>query len=237
MKTFKIVTVADSKYFDLVKVMIKSAVVNFPEASAYVELVNMGLKETGEIKCIQPNSAVNETKIDFENVGQKQCYCGNRVATLLYELRLKCDDILVWVDADMIFRKSCKELVEIMSSCDIAACRKPGGNMIRTAIFSFNNTKAVKKFASEYAKKVELINNWRSVSGTIRNSKTWKIWMADTTVFTNLCDNLFKNKLKLVYLDDTFCDVTLDKASVIWNGLSKNKRKTAWLKESRKFRK
>lgn len=231
---FRIVTLADKEYFQLVKNMIKSAFVNFPEASLYIELVNMDSKAVKEIKEIQPNSVVDVVNIHFANKIQKKCYCGNRIASLLHELRSRFDDVLIWSDADMMFRKSCKDFAEIISSCDFAANRRPPGKMIRASLLSFNNTKIATQFIGKYAKEVEKINKWKEIRVNSL-SAVWKIWMADTTALSDIYDNLFKSKLDFVNLPTIYCDYLLSEEGVIWNGLSKNRLKDIWLKETKKW--
>ncbi|MHA2023954.1 MAG: hypothetical protein ACTSWQ_09870 [Candidatus Thorarchaeota archaeon] len=235
----KLVTVADGEYLDLVKVMLRSASINFPEASSYVELVNVDKRETQIVKSVWSNTTVRNVDIGFSNANQKRCYCGNRVASLMRELRYSDQDILIWTDADMIFRRSCKELVKIISRCDVAANRKPNGGMIRTALFSVNNTSAAKRFLDRYAQEVERLNRWDEATGNtveeLHSPRNWNMWMADTTMFTYVYDIEFKNVMDFVELDVIYCDYTLSDQGVIWNGLSKNKRKDAWLEEQRKY--
>lgn len=233
---FRIVTVADREYFQLVKVMLKSASVNFPEADFYIELVNMDMNDVCEIEAIVPEAVIDIVKISFANETQKKCYCGNRIASLLKELRNRFDDILIWADADMIFRKSCDEFIKIVSSCDFAANRRPKGKMIRTALLSFGNTKIATQLINKYAEEVEKINDWRNVNCE-KLSSVWEIWMADTTVLSDIYDNEFKDKLNFVNLPTIYCDYHLSKEGVIWNGLDKNRKKDMWAKETEKWKK
>ena len=242
---YKIITVADINYFEFVKAMVKSATVNFPDASIYVELINMDKEHVNAINSISNKCSGHILNVKFENNNQRKCFCTNRRVDLFYKIRNECDDILVWIDADSLVRKPCDELMDIISKYDVSAVRrpaiKPGGERtLRAGIIALNNTHGGYMFLERYVNIMKKHNQWNNVKDTDDIHKdpfTWKVWMANQNVLDQLIrkDIEMKELISFGDLSNKFCDVHLSDDGVIWAAKNKLKKSNIYIDELEKY--
>lgn len=236
---YKIISVCDKNYFGFLEILVKSAVINFPEASIYVELVNMDEKAKSIIEKISPKCEAEIMSVDFKNPNQLKCYCTNRRVDLFAKLRSGCDDILIWIDADSIIRRSCSELMEIISVHDVSAViRPPPVASLRGGIIAINNTEEGNKFIKEYVEIMKPLNQWNKARDTVKIQSdpfTWECWMANQNCLDTLCRKKKKPELHFAPLDNLYCDVHLKDEGYIWAAKNRLKTSPIYLEELKKY--
>ena len=236
---YKIISACDKNYFDFLKVLVKSAVINFPEASIYVELVNMNEKNKTIIENIGPKCEAEIVSIDFKNTNQLKCYCTNRRVDLFNKLRAVSDDILIWIDADSIIRRSCLELMGIISTHDVSAVvRPPPVASLRGGIIAINNTDEGNKFIKKYVKIMKPLNKWNKAKDTKKIQSdpfTWECWMSNQNCLDALCRKKKDPKLNFAVLDNLYCDVHLKDEGYIWAAKNRLKTSPIYLGELKKY--
>lgn len=236
---YKIISACDKNYFGFLEILVKSAKRNFSDASIYVELVNMDEQAKGIIERISPKCEAEVTTIDFKNPNQLKCYCTNRRVDLFNELRSKCDDILIWIDADSIIRRSCSELMEIISAHDVSAViRPPPVASLRAGIIAINNTEEGNRFIKKYVEIMKPLNQWNKAKDTKRIQSdpfTWECWMANQNCLDVLCRRNKRPELRFAALDNLYCDVHFKKEGYIWAAKNLLKTSPAYHEELKKY--
>lgn len=236
---YKLITAFDKDYFKFGKIMIKSATINFPECSIYAELVNMDDYAKDIIDNIAPQCESEITSIDFKNANQKKCYCTNRRVELFDKLRKRCDDVLIWLDADSIIRRPCIELMNIISSHDVSAVvRPPPVASLRGGIIAINNTEQGNNFIKEYVEIMKPLNRWDKAKDTAKiqhDPFTWEVWMANQNVLDRMCRKRKNLDLNFAALDNLYCDVHLKDEGFIWAAKNRLKTSPIYLEELNKY--
>jgi len=234
---YKILSVCDKTYFKFLKVMVKSAVINFPESTVHVELVNMDKEAKKIIENISSKCKAEVTPVKFKNINQRKCYCTNRRVDLFDKMRKQCDDTLIWIDADSIIRKPCDKLIKITRKCDVAAVVRPQGTL-RGGVIIINNTKMGNEFIKEYVRRMKVLNKWNKAKDTKNIQKdpfTWEVWMSNQNCLDKLCRKWRKKDLHFIALSNRYCDVHLKSDGVIWAAKNKLKTSPIYLKELKKY--
>ena len=110
-----LMSISDRKYLAYLKVLVRSAKVNFPEAEMYCVLVNC-------------DDTIGDEYITTDLEGEElEIYCANLRISVLNKLRQERKGVLIWMDADSIIRKPCNGLVKILETCDVVAREKERG--------------------------------------------------------------------------------------------------------------
>jgi lipopolysaccharide biosynthesis glycosyltransferase len=234
---YKILSACDKTYFKFLKVMVKSAMVNFPASTVYVELVNMDKKFKTIIENIDSKCKAEITSVDFKNPNQRKCYCTNRRVELFNKMRKKCDDVLIWIDADSIIRRSCNELMKITKTHDVSAVVRPKGTL-RGGIIAINNTDMGNKFIKKYVKIMKPLNQWNKAKDTKKIQSdpfTWEVWMSNQNCLDYLCRKWRKTDLRFAALDNLYCDVHLKDEGIIWAAKNRLKTSPIYLEELKKY--
>lgn len=234
---YKIISACDKNYFGFLEVLVKSAVINFPEASIYVELVNMDEKNKTIVENIGPKCEAEIVSIDFKNTNQLKCYCTNRRVDLFNKLRAVSDDILIWIDADSIIRRSCDELMAITKIHDVAAVVRPRGTL-RGGIIAVNNTEMGNEFIRKYVNIMKPLNQWNKAKDTKKIQSdpfTWEVWMSNQNCLDRLCRKWRKADLRFAGLDNLYCDVHLKDEGIIWAAKNRLKTSPVYLEELKKY--
>lgn len=238
---YKIITATDKAYFNFAKVLVKSATINFPESSMYIELINMDENAKAIIKKICPKCEVELKSVRFKYDAQKKCFCTNRRARLFEKLRNRCDDILIWVDADSIIRKPCDELKEIASKHDVSIATRfiKNKKRILAGVIAFNNTEKANKLLKRYITIMKKENKWQKVKDIdklVNDGFTWKVWMSNQMVLNRLCMVTMKDEISFGELGNKHCDCYLTDDGVIWAAKNTHKKSQIYLKELKKYK-
>jgi len=217
MKNITLISLADGEYYKYLKVLVASAVKNFPQASLYIVLVNMEEKYRDEIKSFGENIRVNIEKVSFTGEHEKRCYCASRRAFLFKKLRKEIDDILLWVDADSIIRKSCNELIVHLNSCELTMRSKSKGKFA-SGVIGVGSSDICNEFIEEYYKEVSKHNDW----------------MNDQR---SLCDVYYKfqDRIKFSFLPRPYCEVSLTDDAYIWAAKARRKNSSKYKREMAKY--
>lgn len=218
MKGIKVITLADAAYFKYVKAFVNSCKINFSNASLHLVLVNMTEVDRSEVESMHPNIEVVIEEVDFADDLEKRCYCTNRRAHLFKYLRDKTDDMLLWVDADSIFRKDCSFLTEHLNSCELTMRRKKRADKFAAGIIGIYSTPICKEFIDYYYDLVEADKGWMSNQVHLRDAYLE-----------------FKDRINFDFLDKRYCDVWLSDDGVIWTAKSKLKNTEKYVKEMKKY--
>lgn len=253
MGEIRLVSLADRKYFEYLSVLANSARINFPEAKMHVYLVGMNEKQGEYLRKINKNIIYTIENVSFSSEMQKRCYCTNRRGVILNDLRSKTDDVLVWLDADSIIRKSCSELISISNNCDVAIRfknkldfspkrrkkAKPVGFM--AGLIVVGNSEAAKNFASEYnsmmnpdlwTKIIWSDNQIKASTEIDRQSR--KIWMANQDILYQTYLKV-KDNIKFVDLPNTLLDCSFNPNSVIWSVKASTRKDKNFNSEYKRF--
>ena len=147
-----IITLADERYLSYLKVLVKSAAENFPEAKLYCVLVNTKEDIPGcEIEHVDSLLQGHEL----------ECFCTNARASLLKKLRKTREGMLIWMDATTIIRKPCSGLVQIAKKHDVCTRQKPDGKRW-AGLLCVNDTEGGDRFIEEYDRLVSKDVAWYS---------------------------------------------------------------------------
>ena len=220
MNNIKIITLSDHSYFHFLKPMVYSCNLNFKQANMHVVLVNCSESEKEEIENMHDNITVIHEKIEFNSDQEKRGYCTNRRAYLINYLRNNSEDIVVWVDADSIFRKNCDSLYQHFNSCELTMRgRDHDIEDFAAGVIGLGNTPVCYDFSKRYYDMVKT------------NDRTWAV----DQYKLKECYFEFKSKINFISLPYKYCDVWFSDDGVIWSAKSKNKVSKKYKKEVVKF--
>ncbi|MCP4651982.1 MAG: hypothetical protein GY858_01165 [Candidatus Omnitrophica bacterium] len=167
-----LISIADRKYLAYLKVLVRSAKANFPEAEMYCVLVNC-------------KDSICDEYISTELKGAAlEAFCANLRTSVLHKLRQKREGILVWMDADTIIRKPCNGLIKHLKSCDVTAREKDKSGYF-TGLVGINDTKQATSFLDKWNEKMKGKDNW----------------FADQHTFDDVSNDYDVKTLPLTYLD------------------------------------
>lgn len=217
MSSITLISLADSAYYKYLKVLVKSAIKNFPQAKLYMVLVNMEDGYADEIKSLGDNIRVEIERVDFSGEHEKRCYCAGRRAFLFKKLREETDDILLWVDADSIIRKSCDDLIFHLNSCELTMRSKSKGKFA-SGVIGIDSTDICNKFIEEYYLEVGRHNDWMNDQRSLH-----QVYLK------------FKDDIKFKYLPRLYCEVSLTEKAVIWTAKSHRKDSKKYKREMAKY--
>jgi hypothetical protein len=249
MKDITIISLADEKYYKMLKVLVKSSKLYFSSAKMYIVLVNMTEKHGEELKKLNPNLEYKIENIKFDNDLQKSCYCTNRRSYIFHKLRKTRKDILIWIDADCIIRKSCDGLIDIIKdNCDFAV--KHHGGLIFSRGKKKENKKAFlagvivvgnSEFSTEFINYYHFLVNQDSylkvenIGKTLKdNSLNMSIWMLNQHALYKSYIKM-KDRLKLKFLPEKYCDTGFSINGVIWAAIWNNKYSNIFKQECKKI--
>ena len=149
-----ICSAANEPYLPYIKGLVCSARENFPSARVVIELVNVDKQERKAFSRNHPDCKVLTSYTEED----ERVYCSNRKCNVLMTAReMGGHDTLLWIDADSIIRKDCKDF-EYLFKKDLAVRVKNTTYTIRdelinevySGIFSFGNTKHGNKLLRQY---------------------------------------------------------------------------------------
>lgn len=223
-----IVTVANQAYVEMLASMVASANINFSHASLFIELVNCDKESVVRLKKIHPKCEVACIDKQFKDIYEEACFCTNRRVQLLEELRKSRSGSLMWADADILFRKPCDELLEIVNQYDLAVRvrsfkvgrgtglkyrEKPvfGRSVyqVQAGLFSFGPSQ----------KASEMIFRYREMA-----ENQWKKWWANQDILAWIYDEFQKDPdIKLYNLPLHLSDYKCRQDSLVWHGKGRNK--------------
>ena len=212
-----VITVADEKYFEYLRVFCRSAAVNLAGVTIECCLVNCG-KNHEEILCKDnPHVIVKHTKYDGESL---TVFCTNARTWLLLSARKVYSGAIFWLDATTIIMKPCGSLSELMTDTDILIHRKAGeqgGYLTGTLGLSDNPLIS------------ELLKEWDT-----ELQKESDNWYINQIVIAQLIEK-YKDKLKIKQLPSEYIDWKF-KDSFIWTGKGRKARcDKRWVKEMKKW--
>jgi hypothetical protein len=247
-RKIRLITLADREYFDYTKALINSAKINFPQAKPHVYLVNLTDEEGKQLQSINPQVEYTIENVGFRNVMQKKCYCTNRRSYILHFLRRSTNDILVWLDADSLIRKSCDELIDICYNCDVALKRKndydTGGKGIPTGFMAGLIIVGVSPMSLQFVQLYDRFLDkllWYKIPKNFQMSdilKTpdhiMKIWMANQNVLEKIYSVTHKRG-RFVLLPQKFLDCDFLDESVIWSLKASTRGNEKFMCEMRQY--
>lgn len=219
MKEIKIISLADSSYFEYLLCFVRSASKYFPSALFHAVLVNPLEGQVEQLKDSHDRIDVVVEEVKFKTKQAKKCYCASRRAYLFHKLREEFDGILLWVDADSIIRGSCDDLIQHLDSCELTMRPKSDREgCFASGVIGIGNSQICKDFIKEYYRRV------------LKD----KTWMSDQNNL-NITYGLFKNMINFKPLDDKYCDVWLSDDGIIWEAKSDKKRGERYIQEMEKI--
>lgn len=216
MKRVLLISVADADYFRYMQGMVKSAAKNFPEASLFIELINMDEASADILRQSHPDIQVRITSKKFGSKGEKRCFCASRRASLFAELWNKTTP-MIWLDADSIIRRSCKELADLVNSHDIIMRQKRKGHFASGTI-GIGTSDICRELTLKYEEYVNADHSWMSDQNNL--NRVWKE---------------FRKRIYFVALPHTFCDVWLSDDGAIWAAKAKKKKAAKYVHELNSF--
>jgi len=217
LKNITLISLADSAYYKYLKVLVKSAIINFPQAKLHIVLVNMGEEHRVAIKSLGENIRVDIETVSFPGEHEKRCYCASRRAFLFKKLREETDDVLLWIDADSIIRKPCDDLISHLNSCELTMRSKSKGRFA-SGVIGVDSTDVCNMFIEEYYAEVSRHNDWMNDQRSLH-----QVYLR------------FKDKIKFNYLPRTYCEVSLTEEAVIWTAKSHRKDGKKYRAEMAKY--
>jgi SAM-dependent methyltransferase len=207
-----IITLADSKYLANMRVLLRSAAVNMPDAIIYAYIVNADI--TG-LEADNKNARIIPVKSDYTGHAL-ECFCTNARGELLKK-HYNNNDMLIWMDATTIIRKPCHGLVELAEKHDITVRAKAEHGKHWAGLICINNTVGGKLFINRYEEIIAADNSWYSNQDAL-----------DRCIME--LSGVSLGALPEAYLDFKFND------SIIWTGKGQKVRTDKrWKKEMKKY--
>ena len=198
--SIRIVTLADKSYFNYAKALAFTAKQYCPEFIFHIVLVNMSGEYAEILQKINNKSVIQFETHQFSSKNEKCCYCANRRGEILYQLRNKTKDVLVWIDADSLIRRPLSKLLKHAKKFDVSMSISRKGHLM-SGLIVVNPTEGGFIFARAYA-------------NYLRPRNIWIQWFSAQSILLE-----FKRTLKKVTygkLAPTFLDMEFSKSGVIW---------------------
>jgi hypothetical protein len=210
-----IITIADGKYLANMQVLLRSLVVNLPEAIIYAYVVNVAPDKIEQTKNCNKN--VKVLAIDNNLAGHElECFCTNARGELLKK-HYNDKDMTIWMDATTIIRKPCQGLVDFAERHDVSVRAKAEAGKHWAGLICVSATVGGKVFVERYGEIVSGDPSWYSNQDAL-----------DRCVY-ELAEVRFGN-LSETYLDFKFKD------SVIWTGKGRKVREDKrWIDEMNRW--
>lgn len=257
-----IVSLCDENYVEFAMAMVASAKINMPSAYLKIYLVNTKNFDELSKRFIELNSRCECVleMINFTSNLQKQCYCTNRRASLMLEIRREqiqnnTRESIAWIDADSLIVKYAERIAETSENYDVILCLKPqpiknkpaGHGRFRGGLMTVGKNKIADQFLVRYNevvgecwKDVPFIEGCENLSVSnksvwpIELKPVWKIWMKNQDALDAIYEEMKKN-LKFALAGTEFCDTNMTEHSLIWAAKSKLKSSTKYQNELRKY--
>jgi len=213
-------SLADTKYFNYIKALVKSSRKYFSDSIFRIFLVNVDKKCVSQLSGINNCIISTEKKFFFSEL-EKKCYCASRRGYLFIELRKQYpNDHLVWIDSDSVFVKSTKPFKKHILSCDVSMRPKDLilGKFASGVIIS--GPKSIDFFNAYYKK--------------IKNRLHLNDWTSDQKML-DLNYRQFKNKIDFKSLPEIFCDVWYSDEGVLWVAKGKCRSNSRYQTEIKKW--
>tara|TARA_Y100000034_G_scaffold131955_1_gene193799 strand:- start:382 stop:1209 length:828 start_codon:yes stop_codon:yes gene_type:complete len=246
MRDITIMTTSSKEYIEYFYVFLKSAAINFPQAKIYAVLVNVPKFSKIEevMKNANPNLHIKyekkEFSLEYSDLEYAEAiYCCNRRALMFKEaLEMYKNDIVLYADADSIFRRDCTELVQHLNNCDLTLIPKtvsgPPWKEFAGGVIGMDPNK-MKPFILEYEQMVYNDTNepaplcsattslYHKAAATTtaaadpRPSEPFshKKWFSNQTRLRD-CYFKFKDSINFKPLPSKFCDWNFVYDGVIW---------------------
>ena len=202
-----ILSVSDPKYLRHLKTLLASVAQNFPVVKFYLHLINVEQSITEELLNIYPHIEFSWHNQQFANQENKQAYCANIRASLIFELLQQQDlSSLLYLDADSIVRKDLSELVKLIDTGDLVILERKNAAQARlrfpTGVIGIKNNSSTIKF----------IERWRDLL-----YDNLYDWYSDQACFTQTYEQM-SSQVKLVSLPPEYVDWNFLPLSPIWVG-------------------
>lgn len=218
-KPITFITLASEDYLDYLRGFLTSANKFYPDISIYVILVNVSYHIAKEIRDLHAKCKVIIERIKFPSEKYKRCYCAGRRAELFNIIRKeRKDHILVWIDADSIFKKRNLNLINILTKYDVGMRKKyEKTNKIGSGIICINTSKIASRFIKKYAK---------------YSRKRFKLldWFNDQKMLEKTFNKL-KSKLNFTLIEYPFCDTSFSDEGIIWIGKGSSRIREKFIEE------
>lgn len=206
-----LLAIGDGEYLDHLRILAASIHRNFRECRIHFHLINIESSKAAELRQIHSESSFSFENTAFNTEKEKRAYCANVRPRIILNLLKAETDLVLYLDADSIVRKSLCDLVSKIRRHDIAILHRAqtGDERIRfaTGVVGIKNTKNSLSFVCEWAELVE---------------KNIYVWYSDQLCFSHTYDAL-KNKIDLVNLPAQFIDWSFSFATPIWTGKGQRK--------------
>jgi lipopolysaccharide biosynthesis glycosyltransferase len=143
---------------------------------------------------------------------QKASYCANIRAKTLYDLLLRGDEYILYLDADSIVIRDLANLLELIKQNDLIIFRRDKEAdprlKVLTSVIGINNNN----------KSITFIEAWKNC---MMRDRVLYTWFSDQVYFHK---TMVKNPhVKIGYLPIEYVDSGFNSKSYIWNGKAKRK--------------
>lgn len=228
-KEIYIISVATKEYFKMLKGLISSSVLKFPQAKFFITLVNMDKRYSHELLKISKDIEFNYDDVFFKSKEHQFIYCTNRRATLLKRFASKKrNSILIWLDADSIFTKDASDFYNEIIKDDYCVCffqkgrLKKGIRRIMGGLIVVDTSKKDSlSFLKLYAKNVPIDLHKKIIIGKKKHNRNLRLnqrWLRRKFVVK------YEDKMKMKFLSYPYIS-TSEKDSIIWSPDVENKYK------------
>lgn len=201
-----VITSVTKDYWQFAKVLYKSLKKNWPEAKMCCETINFegNMGSDVEMDCFEYRESSKE---------DLTLYAFIRHAFLLEKLRPLKRGILIYMNADIIIRKSLNKLIDEFENYDIAARRKPSMENYWNGLLMVNDNLKGLEFAQRYAEICRTCNKC-----TIDQKAL----------------NEIAPSMKMLNIDEEYLDFKCDKESYVW-ALKGTKKNRPFQNEAKKY--
>lgn len=252
MSNIRIVTLADLSYFEYLKSLVNSIHINLPDVKIHAYLINLQDVHGDILKSIHPNLEYTIENVKFKFDLQKRCYCTNRRGKILKDLRDSTNDILIWLDADSLIVKECRDLIEFAETCDLSIRPKNKSDLTKVAIkqrrlphgfmagvIIVGNSEKSKLFTDMYDKNISQtsykkvnINYDGPISKLPKNIKN--IWMCNQDILVKIHKSI-RGKLLFKALPQRYLDCSFRDDTAIWSVKASNRGNKKFARMLSKF--
>ena len=210
----------DYNYIDNLKFLLKSINIFHPEEQVIIYLINYTNKNDGEFTNIHPNIKIKHINKNGSNIEIRNFSAHLRAQALLENFNKDVPHIL-WLDVDIIIRRSISNLLKISTQIPTIKILVRRGNAhncrFQSAVFALNNTVTTKKMLKWWADYIETNDKTNNIDG----------WFADQHGLYLGC---LKFNINVSQLSEQYNDSTFKPTSTIWHCKGKYKN-YLWIRE------
>jgi len=218
-----ILVISDSIFFPHLKSAIASVQSNCPASVLHCHLIN---PEDSQLQLIkEKNITITKEYKTFKNNEERRGYCVNVRSILVKNLLEQGHDSVLYLDADSIIRRDCRELQQLIKKNDLVILHNTEKeeelrHLFNCGIIGFNNSTSTKKFVDKWITKIEEIGFYK--------------WYSDQIGFAYIYEEM-KAELFLLSMPLTFHDSEFLSDSHIWTGRGPRKYKNKIFKLEEKY--